>query len=594
MDREPHGEYVRRLDARRAAAAKCESRHRQIGNLRLAVFLSAAAMAWFAFFRGAVSGWWLLAPLCGFMALMVWHSRVLAKLRRLRHAVDFYEKGLARLEERWKGTGAAGDLFRDPSHPYAEDLDLFGGGSLFELLCCARTHAGEELLASWLKSAAPAQVILLRQSAVDELRFKLDLREDLASLGTDVRVGIRPAPLIGWAQAPPRLNSGLLRLLSGLAAAATAASLAVWGMTGQHAWFFLMLLVELVFIYSQRKIVGQSVVGAEQAGRNLDLLALILGRLEREQFQTERLKDLRAALDKEGIPPSRLIRRLNFLIALLDSRKNALFAPLAFLLLWELQLAFLIENWRKKYGEAVAGWLSATAEFEALSSLAGYAFEHPDDPFPELSEQSPCFDGRGLGHPLLPESRCVRNDISLAGDMRILVVSGSNMSGKSTLLRTVGINGVLALAGAPVRARSLRISPLVVGASIRIVDSLQGGASRFYAEITRLRKLVALAEGPVPLLFLLDELLHGTNSHDRRIGSEAVVRGLARRGAIGLVTTHDLALADVVDALKPHASNVHFEDHIADGRIAFDYRLREGVVRKSNALELMRSVGLEV
>jgi DNA mismatch repair ATPase MutS len=340
--------------------------------------------------------------------------------------------------------------------------------------------------------------------------------------------------------------------------------------------------------------VQNAVHSAEQAGQDLQLLSVILARLEKEDFRTDHLRKLRSALDRKGMSPSRLIARLNFIIVLLDSRRNMLFAPISFILLWEIQLAFFLENWRAKYGRAIAGWLRAMAELEALSSLAGYAFEHPDDPFPEISQTSPCFEGRELGHPLLPEGKCVRNDLSLTGEAQILLVSGSNMSGKSTLLRTVGINAVLAQAGAPVRAHSLRIAPLSLGASIRITDSLQGGTSRFYAEITRLQKLVTLADGPTPLLFLLDELLHGTNSHDRRIGAEAVVKGLADRGAVGLLTTHDLALANIVDVLAPRASNVHFEDHIENGRIAFDYRLRPGIVKKSNALELMRSVGLEV
>jgi DNA mismatch repair ATPase MutS len=246
------------------------------------------------------------------------------------------------------------------------------------------------------------------------------------------------------------------------------------------------------------------------------------------------------------------------------------------------------------HGHNIAGWLNATAEIEALSSLAGYAYENPEDPFPEFSEQSPCFDARGLGHPMLPRAKCVRNDVTIAGETRAFVVSGSNMSGKSTLLRTVGINAVLAMAGAPVRAASLRLSPLALGASIRINDSLKEGTSRFYAEIMRLKQLVVIADGSVPLMFLLDELLHGTNSHDRRIGAEAIIKGLVQKGAIGLLTTHDLALAHIVDALAPQAVNVHFEDHIENGRVLFDYHLREGIVRKSNALELMRSIGLEV
>ncbi|HEU4754153.1 MAG TPA: DNA mismatch repair protein MutS, partial [Armatimonadota bacterium] len=226
--------------------------------------------------------------------------------------------------------------------------------------------------------------------------------------------------------------------------------------------------------------------------------------------------------------------------------------------------------------------------------LAAYGFEHPQDPFPELADEGPLFEVEGIAHPLLPAARAVRNDLSLGPELRMLIVSGSNTSGKSTLLRSVGVNTVLALAGAPVRARRLRLSRLSVGASIRVQDSLQGGISRFQAEILRLRRIVELTGGPHPVLFLLDEILHGTNSHDRRIGAAAVLRSLVERGAIGLTTTHDLALTQVAGSPELKAANVHFEDHMEDGRMAFDYHLRPGVVQKSNALELMRAVGLDV
>ena len=205
------------------------------------------------------------------------------------------------------------------------------------------------------------------------------------------------------------------------------------------------------------------------------------------------------------------------------------------------------------------------------------------------------FDAEGIGHPLIPEARVVRNDVRFGGELRLLVISGSNMSGKSTFLRAVGVNTVLALAGAPVRAHKLTLSPLIVAASIRIVDSLQDGISHFYAEILRLRQVMELSgakEGTV--LFLLDEILHGTNSHDRRIGADAVVRGLVDRGAVGFITTHDLALSKLAEALGDRAINVHFEDEIVDGKVHFDYVMRDGVVTKSNALDLMRSIGLEV
>ena len=214
--------------------------------------------------------------------------------------------------------------------------------------------------------------------------------------------------------------------------------------------------------------------------------------------------------------------------------------------------------------------------------------------WPEIVVGDAGFDGTGLGHPLLPGARMVRNDVRLWGDARLLVVSGSNMSGKSTLLRTVGVNAVLALAGAPVRATALRITPLAIGATLRIQDSLQEGRSRFFAEITRVRDLSDTARGPLPLLFLLDELFHGTNSHDRLAGASGTLRSLLDHGAIGMTTTHDLALTAVADGLSPRAINVHFEDHFEGGEIKFDYRMKPGPVTRSNALALMRAVGLDV
>jgi DNA mismatch repair ATPase MutS len=250
-------------------------------------------------------------------------------------------------------------------------------------------------------------------------------------------------------------------------------------------------------------------------------------------------------------------------------------------------------------GRACAAGSRPAAAWEALCALAGYTYERPDDPFPEIADDGPLFEADGLAHPLLSAASAIRNDVRLGGEHgpRLLLVSGSNMSGKSTLLRAIGVNVVLALAGAPVRAIRLRLSPLCIGASLRTQDSLQEGVSRFYAEILRLKQIVDIAErGPCPLLFLLDEILAGTNSADRRAGADALVHVLVEKGAIGLVTTHDLALTRLVESLGDgRSANVHFEDHLDEnGRINFDYRLRPGVVEKSNALALMRAVGLDV
>jgi DNA mismatch repair ATPase MutS len=321
----------------------------------------------------------------------------------------------------------------------------------------------------------------------------------------------------------------------------------------------------------------------EHPAQDLALFSWVLERIEREQFASPPLKRLREELDTEGNPASHRIARLNRLVELLDSRENFFVKLLEPVVLWTPQLMFAVEAWRARSGAFVPRWIAATGEIEALASLAGYAFEHPEDPFPEIAGE-PVFDAVGLAHPLLVGG--VPNDVRLDSSQPLLLVSGSNMSGKSTLLRAVGVNTLLALSGAPVRARSLRIAALHTGASIRVTDSLQEGSSRFYAEILRIRNILDL---PRPALFLLDELLHGTNSHDRKIGAEGIVRALLARGAIGLVTTHDLALADIA-----RARNVHFEDRIEEGKILFDYRLREGVVEHSNALDLMRAIGLDV
>jgi hypothetical protein len=594
MNSDPRSEYIERLKARRLAVARHEQRYRTISNVRLLVFLTAAVLAWLVWGRQAISAFWLGLPAALFICLIAAHERVSRARRAAGRAVAHYERALARLDGKWAGHGEAGERFLDAAHPYAADLDLFGHGSLFELLSSARTRMGEETLAGWLLETAEPAVLRPRHEAVAELRPMLDLREDLAVLGEDVRTGVHPAELAAWGELPRSLESGMARAVAFAIPCLVAVSAVLWGIQGWRDPFFAMLAAVAIFIARYRRVVARVVEAVEQPAHDLALLAKVLSRLEQERFTSARLMELRAALDVAGHAPSTRIAKLNRLIEMLDSRDNPFMKAVGPLMLWTEQLAFAIEAWRRVSGPALRRWLAAVGEIEALCCVAAYAFEHPADVFPEFAAGAACFEVEAMAHPLLDASRAVRNSVRLGDDLRVLIVSGSNMSGKSTLLRTVGINAVLAQAGAPVCAQRLRLSRLALGASIRALDSLQDGTSRFYAEITRLHQIMELTGGPLPVLFLLDELLHGTNSHDRRIGAEAIVRGLVGRGAIGLVTTHDLALAQVVEALAPRAENVHFQDQFENGRMTFDYRLHAGVVEKSNALELMRSVGLEV
>jgi DNA mismatch repair ATPase MutS len=367
-------------------------------------------------------------------------------------------------------------------------------------------------------------------------------------------------------------------------------------LSGHWGMFVTALAAQIALARSCRDSVRQVVREAGVAPGDLERLAEVLRCLENEPLQSARLRRMEAEGRCDGLLASQAIQRLGKLHAWLESGHNLLFVVVCKFFLWETQLAFAIEAWRARFGSKVEVWLWRLAEFEALSSLAGYAGEHPDDPFPELlaANASARIEAEGLAHPLLPESRAVRNDTALGSQGRLLMISGSNMSGKSTWLRAIGVNLVLASAGAPVRARKLRLTPVRIGACIRTTDSLQEGVSRFYAEIQRLAAIVKLAGQGVPLVFLLDEVLSGTNSHDRRIGASCVALALVQRGAVGLMTTHDLALTRIVEEIEPPGQNFHFEDQLQDGRMSFDYRLRPGIVEKSNALELMRSVGLDV
>lgn len=591
----PQDVYRARLAERAEAVKVLARRHDRLASGRLGTAALAAVVAGGAFGAGLWSGWWLAAPALGFLVLAVVHDRVLTALDRARRAEDVYARGLARIEDRWSGTGATGEAYAPPDHPYAADLDLFGDGSLFQLVSAARLHAGEQTLAGWLLSAADQPTVAARQTAVEDLRNRVDLREQLALTGDSVSAWLDTAGLASWGAQSPQLPSTWPRVIAGALALANLAALgAGFALDASPTWAALAIAASVAFSMIWRVRVHRVIASANAPARHLRLLAEVLALVESTPVSAPRLVALHARLSATGATASHRIAQLTRLVDLLESRQNQIFAPISLLLLWGTQLAWAIEGWRRQSGPSLPEWIAVAGEFEALGSLAGYAFEHPGDPFPTLSQDGPTVEGIGLAHPLLPAARVVANDVALGAATRVLVVSGSNMSGKSTLLRTLGVNVVLALAGAPVRAERMTVSPVALGATLRIQDSLQAGRSRFFAEITRLKQIVDLASGPIPVLFLLDELLAGTNSHDRRLGAAGIVQGLVNKGAIGLVTTHDLALAEVVSDLGVHARNVHFSDTFEDGQLRFDYRMQDGVVRTSNALALMRSIGLAV
>jgi len=313
--------------------------------------------------------------------------------------------------------------------------------------------------------------------------------------------------------------------------------------------------------------------------------------LEHTQWKSVKLRQLASQVQNAA----RSVRKLERLLNALNERNKDWFYHASLLLLLGTQLCMAVEQWRTENGASLKTWLDAWADFEALNALAGYAHENPETTFPAFStSQDASFEARALGHPLLPQDVCVANDVALSAASRLYVISGSNMSGKSTLLRAIGVNAVLASAGAPVRAKFLRLSKLSVFASLSVVDSLLHGKSKFLAELDRLRQTIGSAANGNPVLFLIDEILSGTNSRDRRVAAEAVVRTLVENGAIGALSTHDLALTEIAESEGIRGVNVNMGSRDGGDPMDFDYRLKPGVTTESNALAIARMAGVAV
>lgn len=582
-------EYSRRKRARQVSLASRERAHIHLGNAKVAIFIAAVIYTAFALGNHPSSTLYAIAAIT-FIALSIWHEVVMRALTRARAAVQHYDDGIARIEDRWMRDTPSGERFRDREHPYADDLDIFGPRSLFQLLSCCRTPMGDERLANWLLHASPVATVRERQHRVAALRSRIDLRERIAVVNAGRRRSIDAAKLIDWAETtrvmPP------VRLLIVLMAVAFLSALFAYMNGGRGIYLVVAAIINVAVIASLGRrgnhVVESLAASTESAA--LDLLSNVIKEIESESFD-----DATFASPLKGNTASSGIARLARISDWADSRHNVFLKLSEIPILFTLQLAYAAESWRAAHGDQLRRWIDAVAEMEALLSIAGYSYEHPDDPFADLVEAGPpVFDTTEAAHPLIPADSAIRNSFALGMGTRILIVSGSNMSGKSTLMRTAGVNAVLAFAGAPVRAQKLRLTPLAIGTCLRHTDSLQEHRSGFYTEALRIRAICDLLDGPLPLLFLFDELLSGTNSKDRRIAAEGVIRTMLARRAIGMVTTHDLALTEIAAMFPADVKNVHLQDTVVDGKMVFDYKVREGVITHSNALELMRIIGLDV
>ena len=536
---------------------------------------------------------------------------------RCRELRQINQISAARVQRNWKNTPGREVSLSDEDRIVATDLGIFGAASLFQLVCNAETAAGIRTLRDWLIHPTDPTEIRERQQAIAELSSRLDYRQELNAVSRSMaRTKFVPDDFLEWAEGRTYLSRKrslvwLVRTLPIIVLSMP--SLTLLGVLPQHIGMPIMTTAIAVNILLTVAVVGTvhdifRIVCPAPDGFDLDRLQRVFTKLSNMNGESRTLVEIQETASTATAGLKQLQRIMKFT----SLSRNAITAvpvylPLQFTVLWDFQILQLLEDWQQKHGHQFRNWLDALGKFEATESLAALAHDNPKWSFPEVgAEHNEQFIANQLGHPLLAESVRVLNDVTIGPAGRMLLVTGSNMSGKSTLLRSIGINAVLAQAGVPVCAHQLQMPFVKVVTSMRFVDALQDGVSLYMAEVCRLKKIVDTAREfsrsadeskapPVTLLFLLDEILHGTNSAERQIATQRVLSHLLQYQVIGAVSTHDLQLAEV-PGIQEASEIVHFRESLEDNddqvRMTFDYTMRPGIAPTTNAVKLLEMVGL--
>ena len=602
-DLSPAATYDARAATFHHQASALTARFNRVANLRLAAFVAAAAAGLWGIVQAlpvAVGGGLALA--LAFAALVRHHRRLERQRDRAATLAAINREARARLGRRWADVPLRHTRQADPEHPYAADLDLFGPASLLHLLDTTRTAMGQATLAAWLLHGAPASVVLSRQQAVTELAAHLDFRQELEARGAlDDTARSDPKPLLAWAESTPSLRGRGRLLWAARVSPALLCAFAlaqVLGLVPGPLWLpFLFVNAWLWQVMGKHAYATLERISAlEGAFRQY---AATFGLLATTSFEAPLLQRQLGTLTADGRSAYAEMRRLERITRLVLPRSAQVYWLVQPILLWDVHALAALESWQVRSGPYARAWLAALGELEALAALAALAHAHPEWAVPELDQTAARIEACEAGHPLLAPAVRVDNDLGLGPRGTFLLVTGSNMAGKSTFLRTIGTNVVLAQAGGPVCARSFRLPCLALCTSMRVVDSLERGVSTFLAEVLRLKHVVDTArDEPAErtVCYLLDEILQGTNTAERQIAARRVIHFLLARGAIGAVSTHDLTLADAPE-FAATADRVHFSETLSDSpsgpAMTFDYRLQPGLATSTNALRLVALLGLD-
>jgi hypothetical protein len=596
--------YSAREQRFQSAADGEQRRSRTFSRARLAVFFVGAALLAAALAAGDATRLPLFVGVAlaalAFAGLVIAHQRVEDRLEGYVALAAINRQARARVRRDWNALPAIDPAPPPDDHPFAADLDILGRASLLQLIAAVGTPDGLSTLQNWLLAPAGPDAIPARQSAVAELAGLLEFRQQLLARAVEAARGRRGAHDSGlahfleWAEGEPWLVTRpwlvwTTRLLGGVAL--LLAVLQAAGVLGEPLWLLPALVNVVVWFAMARKIehsFNRAFARDSAPGRE----ALMFDVVERQPFTSGKM----AVLQARVAGACHAMRRLQRLMELADIRLTTLVHfPLNALTLWDFHILGAVERWQITFGRHARDWFDAVGEIEALSAFAGLRHDNPAWALPEFTDE-PILEAIGLGHPFLPESSRVANDVRLGPPGTFLFVTGSNMSGKSTLLRAIGVNAVLAQAGAPVCATAMRLPRVSLATSMRVQDSLQAGVSYFMAALQRLKQIIERANSPSPpgvvLLYLLDEILQGTNTAERQIAVRLILSQLLKANAIGAVTSHDLNLADE-QPLDGAATPVHFEEHFEGDAMTFDYRLRRGVATSRNALKLMKMIGIQ-
>lgn len=569
-------------------------------------------LAWlrFAAIAGIIASWYFLnnlgllfVLLPGILLLTLFTRLLFADLKN-KSAIEHHEHLIAINEDEIKALGhnyysfPDGKEFITKTHLYADDLDIFGHASLYQYINRTQSEIGNGTLADWLLNPTAAETIIERQASVKELAKHPEWRQQLQALGAAKKIlNETQVRLQNWFDEENRfINNKLwlwLRFLFPVALL-TIIVLNIFGVVDNYTRNYCLLASTLLAFYISKKVtpLHQQV---SKITDELDVMKDSLQLIENKKFESGYLQKLQAQFKHQsGSAPSKLYH-LKQILERLDMRFNiVVFIPLDILFQWDLQQVIALEKWKKKNHKNVMAWFTALGEFEAINSLSTLAFNHPEWCFPELKEKYFFIEGKAIGHPLIKPDKCVHNPLKIEHTGELMLVTGSNMAGKSTYLRSIGINTVLAMAGSPVCAGYFCLSPVQLISSMRIADNLEESTSTFYAELKKLKTVIDKVNNNENIFILLDEILRGTNSLDRHIGSAALIKQLIKHKAAVIIATHDVELAKLAESYPDNILNYHFDVKVEKDELFFDYRLKEGICTSLNASILMKKIGIEL